>query len=119
MDIRTVNEIFGYGLFGLGALKIVFTILVFLQMFTNVNIALNGGDGTNYGYYPIFSIILGGAQILIAIGSIIMILINMTKQPAVIPGYLWGLSAILIELITPSSIYIFFYSMWYAYEGRN
>lgn len=107
MDIRTVNEIFGYGLFGLGALKIVFTILVFLQMFTNVNIALNGGDGTNYGYYPIFSIILGGAQILIAIGSIIMILINMTKQPAVIPGYLWGLSAILIELITPSSIYIF------------
>ena len=44
MDIRTVNEIFGYGLFGLGALKIVFTILVFLQMFTNVNIALNGGE---------------------------------------------------------------------------
>ena len=107
MNLKTVNEIFGYGLFGVGALKIVFTILVFLQMFTNVNIALNGGDGTDYGYYPTFSIIIGGVQILLAIGSIIMILINSTKQPAVIPGYLWGLGAILIELITPSSIYIF------------
>ncbi len=107
MNLKTVNEIFGYGLFGVGALKIVFTILVFLQMFTNVNIALNGGDGTDYGYYPTFSIIIGGVQILLAIGSIIMILINSTKQPAVIPGYLWGLGAILIELITPLSIYIF------------
>ena len=107
MNLKTVNEIFGYGLFGVGAWKIVFTILVFLQMFTNVNIALNGGDGTDYGYYPTFSIIIGGVQILLAIGSIIMILINSTKQPAVIPGYLWGLGAILIELITPLSIYIF------------
>ena len=41
MNIKTVNEIFGYGLFGIGALKIVFTILVFFQMITNVNIAIN------------------------------------------------------------------------------
>lgn len=107
MNIKTVNEIFGYGLFGIGALKIVFTILVFFQMITNVNIALNGGDGTDYGYYPTFSVILGGAQILLAIGSIIMILVNSTIQPKVIPGYLWGLGAILIELIIPSSLYIF------------
>lgn len=107
MNIKTVNEIFGYGLFGIGALKIVFTILVFFQMITNVNIALNGGDGTDYGYYPTFSVILGGAQILLAIGSIIMILVNFTIQPKVIPGYLWGLGAILIELIIPSSLYIF------------
>lgn len=107
MNIKTVNEIFGYGLFGIGALKIVFTILVFFQMITNVNIALNGGDGTDYGYYPTFSVILGGAQILLAIGSIIMILVNSTIQPKVIPDYLWGLGAILIELIIPSSLYIF------------
>lgn len=107
MNIKTVNEFFGYGLFGIGALKIVFTILVFFQMITNVNIALNGGDGTDYGYYPTFSVILGGAQILLAIGSIIMILVNSTIQPKVIPGYLWGLGAILIELIIPSSLYIF------------
>ena len=31
MNIKTVNEIFGYGLFGIGALKIVFTILVFFS----------------------------------------------------------------------------------------
>ena len=107
MNLKTVNEIFGYGLFGIGALKIIFTILVFSQIFINVNIAFNGGDGTDYGYYPTFSMILGGAQLLLAIGSIIMIMVNVTKQPGVIPGYLWGLGAILIELITPSSIYIF------------
>ena len=61
----------------------------------------------DYGYYPTFSFILGGAQILLAIGFIIMIFVNMINQPGVIPGYLWGLGAILIELITPSSIYIF------------
>ena len=106
MNLKTVNEIFGYGLFGVGAFKIIFAILVFMKMFTNVNIALNGGNGTDYGYYPMISVLLGGTQILLAVGSIIMIIINATNQPSVIPGYLWGLGAILIELVTPSMIYI-------------
>ena len=107
MNLKTVNEFFGYGLFGIGAVKIIYTILLFMQMFTNVNIALNGGIGTDYGYFPLFSRLIGWTQILLAIASVIMIFVNVIKQPGVIPGYLWGLGAILIELITPSSIYIF------------
>lgn len=107
MNLKAVNEFFAYGLFGIGVVKIIYTILLFMQMFTNVNIALNGGIGTDYGYFPLFSRLIGWAQILLAIGSVIMIFVNIINQPGVIPGYLWGLGAILIELITPSSIYIF------------
>lgn len=35
-----------------------------------------------------------------------MILLNMTNNPKVIPGYLLGLGALLIELFTPSMLYI-------------
>ncbi len=107
MNLKIVNEIFSYGLFGIGALKIIFTILVFLQIFTNVNAVFNGGNVIDYGYYSTFSVMIGGAQVILAVGSIIMIMLNMKRQPAVIPGYLWGLGAILIEFIIPSSLYIF------------
>ena len=107
MHLKTVNGIFGYGYLAVGASKCLFTILLLLQMFTNVNIALNGGDGTNYGYYPTVSLILGGAQFFLAIGSIIMIYVNSTTHPSVIPGYLWGLGAVLLELITGSMMIIY------------
>ena len=77
-----------------------------MQAFTNVNAIYNGGYTNSYDYSTI-SVVIGGAQILLALGSIIMIIVNATKQPAVIPGYLLGLGAILIEFITPSFIYIF------------
>ena len=107
MSLKTVNGIFGYGFYAVGAFKSIFTVLIFLQMFTNINIALNGGDGTNYGYYPTLSLILGGAQFFLAIGSIVMILVNSTTHPSVIPGYLWASGAVLLELILSSTfIYI-------------
>lgn len=107
MRLKVINGIFGYGFFVVGTLKCLFTILVFLQMFTNVNIALNGGDGTNYGYYPILSLIIGGVQFFLAIGSIVMIFVNSTTQPSVIPGYLWGIGAVLLEIMTGSMMIIY------------
>ncbi len=44
MNLKTVNKIFGYGFFGIGAIRIIYIILLFSQMVTNVNIALNGGE---------------------------------------------------------------------------
>ena len=108
MLLKTVNNIFGYGLVGVGVSKIIFTILIFLQMFTNVNSVLNGSTNINYEYYPTFTIILGGLQLFLALGSIIMLILNIAKSPKVIPGYLLGLLAILIEFIIPSFLYIFF-----------
>ena len=69
MLLKTVNNIFGYGLLGVGISKIIFTILIFLQMFTNVNAALNGSTNINYDYYSTFSVILGGVQLFLALGS--------------------------------------------------
>lgn len=107
MNLKNANGFFGYGFFALGTLKSLFTILIFFQMFTNINIALNGGDGTNYGYFPAFSLIIGGIQFFLLIGSIIMIFINLTTRPKVILGYLLGLGAALLEVIVGSSIFYF------------
>ena len=107
MSLKTANGIFGYGFYAVGAFKSIYIILIFLQMFTNINIALRGGDGTDYGYYPILGLILGGVELFLAIGSVIMIFVNSTTHPSVIPGYLCALGAVLLELILSSTfIYI-------------
>lgn len=101
MITKKLNEIFGYGLFIIGALKIILLILILLQVGTNMTAALNGGSG-NLEDYSIISTTIGFAQLILAIGSIIMIILNIKEQPGVIIGYLLGLGAILIEFIIPS-----------------
>ena len=109
MGLKKINEVFGYGLFVVGILKILLVILVIIQVGTNIIAVFNGGN-VNADYYPVFSLIIALFQIVLAIGSIIMIILNTKKQPEVILGYLLGLGALLIELITPSiiSFYIVF-----------
>lgn len=103
MNLKKTNEIFGYALFTIGALKILLIILVLLKLTTNLNSIVNG-ENVNSDYYPTLSTTIGAAQIILAVGSIIMIIVNIKKQPEVITGYLWGLGALLIEFITPSII---------------
>ena len=107
--IKRINEFFGYALFTVGALKILLVILILLQLGTNLTAIFNGGSA-NSEYFPTFGTALGYAQLILAFGSIIMIFINMKKQPQVITGYLWGLGAILIEFITPSIMA--FFTLW-------
>ena len=101
MNLKTVNKIFGYGFFGIGAIRIIYIILLFSQMVTNVNIALNGGEWS-YGLFPLITEVIGLLQILLTIGSVIMIFINTIQQPKVIIGYVWGLGAMLVSFIIPS-----------------
>ena len=101
MNLKTVNRIFGYGHFGMGAIKIIYTIFLLSQMVTNVNIALNGGEWS-YGFFPIIAQVISLVQTLLTIGSIIMIFVNITQQPKVIKGYVWGLGAMLVPYIIPS-----------------
>ena len=103
MSVKKVNEIFGYGLFIVGALKIILVVLVLAQVGSNITAIFNGGN-VESEYYPILSTAIGIAQIILAIGSIVMIIVNMKKQPEVITGYLWGLGALLIEFIAPAII---------------
>lgn len=101
MSIKKLNEIFGYGLFIVGTLKILLVILVLIQVGTNIAAIFNG-ESVDSEYYSTFSTIIGFAQLILAFGSIIMIILNIKRQPEVITGYLWGLGALLIEFITPS-----------------
>ena len=101
MNLKTVNRIFGYGHFGMGAIKIIYTIFLLSQMVTNVNIALNGGEWS-YGFFPIITEVINLAQILLTIGSVIMIFVNTIQQPKVIIGYVWGLGAMFLSFIIPS-----------------
>ena len=99
MNLKILNKIFAYGLFGVGALKIISVILVFMQTITILN---NSGGELNYGYFMLFAVVVNWVSILLAIGSIIMIFANSVQQPEVIVGYLWGLGALFLPYIIPS-----------------
>ncbi|MGN1269578.1 MAG: hypothetical protein ACI4UU_01745 [Clostridia bacterium] len=106
MSVRKLNEIFGYGLFGVGAFKLLLVVLIILQLGTNITAIMNG-QNINTNYYTNFSKTIGLAQIILAIGSIIMIFVNIKNTPEVITGYLLGLGALMIEFIIPSFLLIF------------
>lgn len=106
MISKKVNEIFGYGLYIVGVLKILLLILVLTQMVAIV-IFINNGVTDYPEYYYTLSRSIGLAQIILAIGSIIMIFVNKKNNKAVILGYLLGLGALAIELITPKILVIF------------
>lgn len=101
MNLKTVNRIFGYGLFGVGAVKIIYTIFLLSQIATNVNSAFNGGEW-NYGFFSLIIEVINLVQVLLMIGSAIMIFVNIKEQPKVIKGYAWGLGSMLVTYIIPS-----------------
>lgn len=101
MKVKKVNEFFGYAFFTLGVLKMLLLILVLAKLTSNLNSIASGGN-VDLNYYTMFSTIVGFAQLILALGSIIMIILNIKTQPKVIPGYLWAFVALLIEFIMPS-----------------
>lgn len=105
--MRKLNEIFGYGLFIVGVAKIILVILVLLQAGTNIIAIFNGGSA-NSEYYPVLSTTIGFAQLILAVGSIVMIILNIKKQPEVIKGYLYGLGALLLEFVIPPIMSFYF-----------
>ena len=69
---------------------------------------VHGGEVENSSFYSSLSVMVGFVQIAFAIGSIVMIILNIKKQPGIIPGYLMGIGALLIEFIVPSFLLLFF-----------
>ena len=107
MNMRKANEIFGYGYFVIGVIKIIILILGVIQFGTNVGNIVHGGEVENSSFYSSLSVMVGFVQIAFAIGSIVMIILNIKKQPGIIPGYLMGLGAVFIELLVPSFLLLF------------
>lgn len=106
ISIKKVNEFFGYTLCIVGISKIVLIILVLLKVSSNL-VSIFNGEYIETDSYQMISTIIGSAQLILAVSSIVMIIINIKKQPEVITGYLWGLGALSIEFITPPIMLIF------------
>ena len=106
MGVKKANEIFGYSIFVVGALKLLLIVLVLAQLTTNLNSIFNGGDLDSTDYTT-FSRIVGFAQIIVSFGSIIMIIVNLKRKSGVLQGYFWCLGAILIEFLSFSAIAIY------------
>ena len=104
--IKRVNEIFSYAFYVLGASKILLIFLVLLKAFTNISVILNGGVVKNE-YFPTLTTALGHLELTLLFGSVVMIFINIKKQPETIKGYLWGLGAISLEFVLPSIMMFF------------
>ena len=101
MNLKKINRIFGYGLFGIGAIKIIYTIFLLSKISNNVNSAFNGGEW-NYGFFSLIITVINLVQVLLMIVSAIMIFVNIMEQPKVIKGYAWGLGSMLVTYIIPS-----------------
>ncbi len=106
MNIKKINTICGYGYYILGAVKIIFFILLVLNIVTNVSIIMRGGNANTDNNQQIFMII-GFAEIGLAIVSFIMQFANLNKEPSISGGYALGIVAVLLEFILPSGILIF------------
>lgn len=106
MNIKKINNCMAYAHFIIGAVKIIYIIFVFLKFSTNISAIFSGGIVDN-NYFTEISTAIGIAELILGIISIIMIIININKQPEVISGYLLGLGAIAIELLLPASLFIF------------
>ena len=101
MNLKKINRIFGYGLFGIGAIKIIYTIFLLSKISNNVNSAFNGGEW-NYDFFSLIITVINLVQVLLMIVSAIMIFVNIKEQPKVIKGYAWGLGSMLVTYIIPS-----------------
>jgi len=107
---RTINKIFGYGFFAVGALKVILLVLILTQFTSNVADIFSGVeiDGNyNNNFYVLISTGVGIAEWLLILGSIVMIFVNTNNQPETIKGYLIGLAAAAIEIIMPN-IFVFY-----------
>lgn len=103
MGIKEWNRIFGYGHFIVGASKIILIFLLAPKILSILN-----GENVDISSDNFFATLIGFIQIILIIGSIVMIILNMKRQPKIITGYLLGIGAALIEFILPSFILIFF-----------
>ena len=98
MRVKKFNTIFGYGYYILGAGKALFFMLTVIGALTNMGIALNGGN-VNSEYYPGVTLLFGFLEIVLSISAVIMIFVNMSKEPSISGGYAIGIGGVLLEFI--------------------
>ena len=107
MNLKKVNDFFGFSLSLVGLLKVLLIVLIFVQSGFTAAAIVTGGNSNSIDFST-FSGILGIVQLVLAGCSIVMIFVNLKSNPDVISGYIIGLAAIGLELILPSIIYFLY-----------
>ena len=107
MNLKKVNDIFGIALSWIGLLKVLLIVLVMFQSGSIATAMVIGGDAVSFDLST-FSTLLGYAQLIVAVGSIVMIFVNMKRYPEVIIGYVIGLCALALEFVLPSIIFFLY-----------
>lgn len=104
MKLEKVNDFFGISLSLVGFLKVLLIVLIFVQSGSAAT-AIVIGETASVADFSTFSQLIGIAQIILAVCSVIMIFINLKVSLDVVIGYLIGLGAVGLEIILPSIIY--------------
>ena len=92
---------------GVGSAKILLLVLAFLKFGTDVALIVKGGSATS-GDYSTFSVMVGFVEIILAIASIVMIILNAKRLAGAIVPYSLGIGALVLEFLIPSSLSILF-----------
>lgn len=98
MKIKGINEILGYIYFVLGAVKLMYIIVIVFKTITYIQSIFSGGNAILDIYkYETFSTILGGIELVLGAVAIVMLILNITKGTQVILPYLLNIFAVLIQ----------------------
>lgn len=108
MNLKKINNFLGYSLYIVGASRIVLIILAFLKFGKNISGIINNSGVTGSNIITLFSGLIGIAQIILAIASVIMLVISLNNEPKAAKGYACAICAILIEFFVPSFLMLFF-----------
>lgn len=107
MNVKKMNDIFGYAYYLFGILYGLLIFIMIIQIFSSIGGSINSKSFA-INDYGVFAKILGLMNFVLFIGSIVGIVLNLKEQSEVVIGYLLGLGAIIIGLIVPSFILVFF-----------
>ena len=109
MILRRVNKIFAWGYFAVGATRVVILFIALAQVISAFNAVFDGRSLAMMSFDGI-SLVLSICQIILFIGSIVMVILNSKKQPEVIKGYLMGIGAFVLHFIFSAFILLIFIS---------
>ncbi len=119
MLAKKINRFYGYAFCALGIIRVIIVLIGFCLLGNSLSNFFKGSNvNISYDSFETICIIIGFAQILLAIFSIPMIFVNKKENPEVISGYLYGLGAPFISFFA-SGFTIFFEVSLYMKAGSK
>ena len=107
MNVRKLNEIFGYIFYVVGAIQVILLVLIVSQMFSGVSAAIGNSSVGEMKDYTDLSQGFAKIKLILLICSIVMFFVNIGKENGEIIGYSIPLGAELIGFLGAGLFAIF------------